>query len=303
MKQLSIICAGLAGWDTLGSTELNIRKGNDLPGRVETNVGGVAANIAIALTNQISADHKMEVILLSSVGNDQKSDLLLSNLSKDHKINCDYITREEGTSDSYVAIEAKGELFGAIASSAQLEKSCVNIFKPFVKSQQLQKCLSFCGYIIVDSNLTSKTIKYLTYDPFFEQTKFIIACASPYKAKKMRPMIVTRHCSIYTNLDEASSILGHTPSNSDEAANGLFELGAKEATVTNGKKKASSCSASGLVSINPGETSSIRATGAGDAFLAAHFFSMISNKELSKVEHLEVAERAARKEISSLFER
>ena len=303
IKPLKIICAGVVGWDTIGQTELHIVAGKDLPGKIETNVGGVAANIAIALANQINPNQKIEITLLSSVGNDQKSDLLLSILSKHHKINCNYVIKEEGTSDGYVCIECNGELFGAISSSAQLEKSCIKIFERFVKQQQVQDTFPFTGYFIIDSNLTAKAIEYLTFDPFFNKTNFIIACASPHKASKVRSLMKKRKCSIYTNLDEAASILGYNPSNSSEAANKLFKLGAKEATVTNGKKQASSRSASGLVSVTPEITPSLNTTGAGDAFLAAHFLSLILSKELSKSEHLEKAELAARKEISSLPER
>ena len=300
LNPVRIICAGLIGWDTVGKTDLHIVAGNDLPGGIETNVGGVAANIAIALANQISSHPEFEVILLSSTGNDQKSDLLLSTLSMQHKINCKYVIREEGAPDGYVCIESKGELFSAIASCAQLEKSCLKILASFLDHKKNKKGLLFSDYLIVDSNLTSKAIDYLTFDSAFNHANIIIACASPYKAYKMRSLMVKRLCSIYMNLEEASFILDHTPSNSAEAANKLFELGAKEATVTNGSRQASSRSASGLVSINPKATKSNKTTGAGDAFLAAHFLSLVLNKELSKLEHLEVAELSARKEISSL---
>ena len=300
LNPVRIICVGLIGWDTLGQTDLNIVAGNDLPGGIETNVGGVAANIAIALANQINSYPEFEVILLSSTGNDQKSDLLLSVLSMQHKINCKYVIREEGAPDGYVCLESKGELFGAIASSAQLEKSCDKILLSFLNKQQNEKGLLFSDYFIVDSNLTSTTIDYLTFDSVFNQANIIIACASPYKAYKMRSLMVKRRCSIYLNLEEASYILGHTPSNSAEAAIRLFELGAEEATVTNGSRTASSCSAYGLVSITPKVTKSSKTTGAGDVFLAAHFLSLVLNKELSKLEHLEIAELSARKEISLL---
>ena len=110
--------------------------------------------------------------------------------------------------------------------------------------------------------------------------------------------MIKRKCIIYTNLEEASSILGYTAPNSTEAATRLFNLGAREATVTNGEKLASSCSASGLVVLNPKKTFNRKVTGAGDAFLAAHFLSSVLNKELPQLEHLKRAERAARKIIS-----
>ena len=155
-------------------------------GKIETNIGGVAANVAVALSNHYKKNTNFEIILLSSTGNDKKSDLLLSILSKHNKINCKNVIREKGTSDGYVGLEFKGELFGAIASSDQLEKSCTKIFEPFVRLIRSEKNLPFENFLIVDSNLTNKAIDHLTFDPIFDQTNFIIACASPYKAKKIR---------------------------------------------------------------------------------------------------------------------
>ena len=90
-KPLKIICAGLIGWDTIGRTNFDMIKGNDLPGKIETSIGGVAANIAVALANHCNKNTNFEIILLSSTGNDKKSDLLLSILAKHNKINCNNV--------------------------------------------------------------------------------------------------------------------------------------------------------------------------------------------------------------------
>ena len=302
LKPLKIICAGLIGWDTIGITKINMVKGNDLPGEIETNIGGVAANIAIALSNHCKKNSNFEIILLSSTGNDKKSDLLLSILSQHNKINCQNVIREEGTSDGYVGIEFKGELFGAVASTAQLEQSCTKIFKQFEQLIWSEKNLPFENHLIVDSNLTAKTIDYLTLDPIFDQTNFIIACASPYKAKKIRNLMIRRECSIYCNLNEASAISGYKHKSSQEAADVLFKMGAKDATVTDGKKAASNRSISGLVSLTPKKSFNIKATGAGDTFLSAHFLSVVLNRKAPQLEHLKTAEFAARQRIPFLLE-
>ena len=298
IKPFRIFCAGLIGWDNVGRTDIQMRAGHDLPGKIDTNIGGVAANIAVAIASTTDSTHELEIFLLSSTGKDDKSEALLSILSKHHGINCDYVIKQEGTCDGYICIEANGDLFGAVVSSAQLEKSCVKIFEPLIEKQKKEKRILFSDILIVDSNLTSQTIDYLIHEPFFDKTIFVIACASPYKAKKMRSLILKRLCYVYANLDEASSILGSKSSNSTEAANRLFDLGATEATVTNGKMEASNRSSSGLATILPKRTVNVKTTGAGDAFLAAHLLSSICNQELTQIEHLKIAEFAARKEIS-----
>lgn len=302
-KPRTILCAGLIGWDTIGRTDLNIEIGGDLPGQIETNIGGVAANIAVALAHQLRGNPTFEVIALSSIGNDHKSDLLSSKLSNDYNINCDYLVRDEGSCDGYICIELKDGIFGAIASSTQLEKSCAKIFDTFVTDHKLIKNGSFSDFLIVDSNLTSKTIEYLVSDPLFNETNFIIACASPHKAKKILPLMIKRHCIVYTNLGEASAILGRNLSGSAEAADRLYQLGAKEVTVTNGEHQTSSRSSSGLVTLYPKKIDRLKSTGAGDIFLATHCLSLILDQKLSQFERLEKADRAARKEISLLRER
>ena len=79
----NIICAGLIGWDTIARTQFKMGNGADLPGFIETNLGGVIANIAVALKNNAQDKIDLEVTLLSAVGNDQRSKQLLSILSKD----------------------------------------------------------------------------------------------------------------------------------------------------------------------------------------------------------------------------
>ena len=59
-KPFKIICAGLIGWDTIGRTNFEMVKGNDLPGKIETNIGGVAANVAVALSNHCKENTNFE---------------------------------------------------------------------------------------------------------------------------------------------------------------------------------------------------------------------------------------------------
>lgn len=300
VKPVKIICAGLIGWDSIGRTQQVMHSGADLPGVIETNIGGVIANIALSLAlSDIARDKKaLEVILLSSVGDDQKSNLLLSILSNKNNINCDYVIKQKGSTDGYIAIESEGELWGAVASSYQLEKSCCKIFQRFMDEYQKDRDIISTNYFIVDSNLTNETLNYLTFDPIFDKVYFIIACASTYKAKKIRSLLIKRRCTIYANLAEASELVGRPLVCSSEAASLLFNLGARQAIVTNGANKASSKSAFGLGTLVPEKISGVKVTGAGDIFLAAHFMSTIFDSKLSQHEHLKIAGAAAKKKIS-----
>ena len=290
--EIKIFCAGLIGWDNIGRTDFSIKQGADLPGSVSTSVGGVIANIAIALKKNSDRQQDIDVTLLSSVGDDNNSDALLSLLAINHDININYIVRNQGTTDGYIAIEAQGKLFGAIASSLQIEASCIQIFEPLKKEIN-----SFSNYLIIDSNLTDKSLDFLTTDHFFDETPFIIACASPAKAKKVRTLLIKRKCIIYANLEEACEIIGSTKACSSEAANALFDLGAREAIVTNGKNKVSIRTSNATGSFTPIATTPSKITGAGDVFLATHFLSKLTNKMFGEEQHLELAAMTARKNL------
>ena len=299
-KRTRIFCAGLIGWDTIGHTRYSLKPGADLPGMIITKLGGVIANIAVAITDMTGNAAELEIIMLSCTGNDEKSNSLISFLSERDQINCDLIIRSQGSPDSYIAIESKKGLFGAIASTAKLEKACIKIFKPLIENATFGNKNSFEHHMIIDSNLTKKTLNFLSFEPFFKKTSFIIACASPFKAKKIRSLLIERNCIIYANLEEASEILGESFSCSSEAAESLYKIGAKEAIVTNGKYKTSSRSINGLASYLPKQIITSKVTGAGDVFLAAHFISKTRNINFSEQEHLEFASNAATKKITQL---
>ncbi len=290
-KIVTVFCAGLIGWDSIGRTKKIFEEGDDLPGSIETRIGGVIANIAIALSKNCHETLNFEIVILSSTGKDERSDELISLLSETKKVNCDYVIRNPGSTDSYLAIESKNGLFGAIAASCQLEKSCLEILRPLLNTDLIKKLST--NYFIVDTNLTTQTIDYLTINSAFDKTQFIIACASPFKAKKIRVLMIKRHCIIYANLAEAAEILETKPTCSSEAAELLFSLGAKQAIVTNGQHKVSIRTKVGLATYTPTKTETSKVTGAGDTFLAVHFLSKLTNKNLSEQEHLEIATDAA----------
>ena len=297
---IRVFCVGLIGLDMIGRTQLPMQEGDDLPGVIETSIGGVIANIAVALTSNNQIRSNLSVILLSSTGNDQNSEILLSSLTR-NQVNCDYIVRENGLPDGYIAIEVDGELFGAISSGSQLEKSCIKILKPLSDGLLLNTDMPFTDYIILDTNLTAKTIDYLSFNPLFRNNRFVISCASPFKAQRIHSILIERKCIIYANLAEASKIADKSFTCSADAAEYIFNLGAQQAIITNGKNQISSMSSTGLVSHVPEATKPSRVTGAGDTFLAAHFLSSIVNKNYSEKTHLEIADSFARQTISNVL--
>ena len=292
----NIICIGSMGWDLIGKTNNQMRLGDDIPGKVEIKIGGVAANIAISIADNLPKDASSEIILLSCTGNDKESYKLVEAL-KGKSINCDHIIMNKGNSDRYIAIESRGNLFGAVACSNQLESVGLNILSYFHNELIQNKKFSLPDNIIIDSNLSIGTLNALDKYLDFNRDNLILACASPYKAKRLLNLIKKCNPVIYLNLEEASVIAEKSFVCSSEAAIFLHKIGAKEAIVTDGSKLTSSKSRLGLAKVMPPKILSEQATGAGDAFLAAHVLSKIINPKFSPTKQLEIATLAAKRKL------
>ena len=293
MKKCNFICAGLTTWDYIAQSTLEMSIGDDIPGQIDIKPGGVAVNIALAINKYLNEKSHEKIILLSATGNDNESDKLRYEISK-MGIDCDYLISQAGKCDSYLAIESAGALHGAIASSEQLTKAGIAIFNPLLNGQLANLKTLYEGTLIIDGNLSSETLNYISVSQVFDSAKVVIAAASPIKAKNLLMIMRKRQCQIYLNLNEAKAMTGKQFNDSSEAAEYLFQEGAKQAIVTNGKFHVSSRCEKGLHKITPLQIELKTSTGAGDTFLAAHLVSTIFNAELCPRKHLSFADRAVR---------
>ena len=106
------LCIGAAHWDVVGRTAAALPPGADVPGRVTGQPGGVAQNIARAL-----AALGRPVRLIAALGRDPIGDALASDLTA-AGVDCSWLHRHPGATDSYVAIEgADGALHAAVAEA------------------------------------------------------------------------------------------------------------------------------------------------------------------------------------------
>ncbi|MEE2774189.1 MAG: PfkB family carbohydrate kinase [Pseudomonadota bacterium] len=300
MKGHKFICAGLTTWDYIARSELEMGIGDDLPGQIDIKPGGVAVNIAIAITKQLNPKPNEGIVLLSATGDDKNSVSLLDEIRK-LGVNCDYLRKQPGTCDSYVAIESGGILHGAIAENHQLDKAGTEIFTPLSNGQLANLEKPFTGTLIIDGNLSVKTLQYISESKVFDKAHIVVAAASPIKAKKLLRILKVRQCSIYLNLKEANTMTKNEFLNSSEAANFLFNEGAMRAIVTNGEYYASSRCEKGLYTIVPSKIELRINTGAGDIFLASHLMSTFFNADLCPQKHLAFAEKTVRSEIAQSF--
>jgi len=254
-----VLCIGSALWDVIASASANMRPGYDIAGTIQRRPGGVALNIAVALAAQ-----GVYPKLLSTIGDDADGDTLIAGLTG-LGVSCKHVLRTPYPTDCYLAIELPGgDVFGAIADCAGLERAGDSVLTPAT-----QGALSpFAGEAVVDGNLPTEVLAQL--HDLLPLAKLTLVPASPGKADRLRAPIVRGHAAICINLGEAETLCQTKFTDSAIAAKALIQMGASRALVTNSAKPASLATAEHCITLAPPPVVPISTTGAGDVVLAAH---------------------------------
>ncbi len=260
-----ILCIGSVLWDIIGRSDRAMRVGSDVPGRITRIPGGVAMNIAMALSR-----FGLQTELLSAVGLDDEGRELIKAATA-RNIGSQFVYRSEDLpTDNYMAIEGANGLIAAIADAHSLEAAGPKILRALEDGRLGSKQSPYEGTIILDGNLTTQLLREIANSELFAKSDLRIAPASPGKAERLVPMINHPSATFYVNLEEANLILHSNFQDSALASQALIEKGAARALVTNGGKDASFANATQCVSLTPPEVLVARVTGAGDNFMAAH---------------------------------
>ena len=260
-----ILCIGSVLWDVVGRSDLAMRQGSDVPGRITRVPGGVAMNIAMAL-----ARIGLTPELLSALGKDAEGRELIE-AAQQRGIGTQYLyISDDLPTDSYMAVEGANGLIAAIADAHSLEAAGEKILRPLEDGRLGSARAPFDGTIILDGNLTTQLLRDIASSPFFSRADLRIAPASPGKAERLLPMLSHPNATFYVNLEEANLITHQTHDTSAEAARALLKRGAARVLVTHGASDASFADAQHSVTQTPPEVLVARVTGAGDNFMAAH---------------------------------
>lgn len=256
-----ILAIGSALWDVIAQASARLEPGDDKPGKIERRPGGVALNAAIAL-----AAEGIRPILLSRIGIDPEGTLLIQEISG-KGVDCAYLTRTNGPTDVYVAIEAEGALFGAVADCGGLESAAFEVLSPLRNGQIASPERPFRGTAVIDGNLSVAALEAVSRDPAFAEARLFFVPASPGKAERLRGVLTTPGATILLNRKEAELILGQTFPDSRSAAEALRGAGANT-IVTDGADPVTLSRGGSTVSMPPPSVDPRQVTGAGDAFLA-----------------------------------
>jgi sugar/nucleoside kinase (ribokinase family) len=251
----AFLCVGAAHWDVVGRTAHPLPPGADVPGRVARRPGGVAQNVARAL-----AALGRPIRLLAPVGRDAEGDALAADLAA-AGVDCTWLCRHPGPTDSYVAIEGRdGALHAGVADCAGLEAVGASLLAPLGAA-------AWPGRLVADGNLPAEVLAAaLDAAP---GAAFVPA--SPRKLAALGALLFARSVTLYLNRAEAEALCGRGFPDSRSAAQAVWARGAREVVVTDGAAPATATDGAGLVTLAPPRVASpTSTTGAGDAFVAAH---------------------------------
>ncbi|ABN76544.1 PfkB family carbohydrate kinase [Cereibacter sphaeroides] len=264
MSVPAILCIGAVQWDLIGHTADPMPAGADLPGRVSRMPGGVAFNIAQALARE-----GLTVALLATVGTDAEGEGLVRAgmaLGLDMRF-----LHRGGATDLYLALEAEGALVGAVADARALEEAGEAVLEPLRDGRLATEALPFAGTAVIDGNLPTPVLSGLAASGLLARADLRLAPASPAKAPRLAPLLAHPGAVLHLNRAEAAAICGADFPTSLAAAEALLARGVARVLVTDGALPATDgCARRGLLQACPPAVPCRRATGAGDAFLAAH---------------------------------
>lgn len=268
-KTDDILCIGSVLWDVIGRTDRSMRLGSDVPGRIVRVPGGVAMNIAMALSR-----FGMRPDLLTAIGRDPAGAELIE-AAKVRGIGTTHVyLSEDLPTDSYMAVEGANGLIAAIADAHSLERAGDKILRPLADGRLGTVNAPYTGPVALDGNLTMQLLRDIAHSPLFAKADLRVAPASPGKAERLLPLLDHPRATLYVNLEEAGLLAHETFDSSDTAARALLDKGAHRVLVTNGGKGASIAQRIAqrdeILTQTPPEVLVARVTGAGDTFMAAH---------------------------------
>ena len=252
-----VLCIGAAHWDAIGFAPERVRRGDDLPGRVRRVPGGVALNLALWLRRE-----GLAVELITALGADAAGRELLA-LAEGAGIGCGGVVRRPGQQTGcYVAIEDASGLVAAVADTAALVAAGRALLGPL-------RAAAWVELAVVDGNLDADVLAGAA--AALAGVTLCVAGASPAKAGRLRAVLGHPALVLYLNRAEAGALCGTAFADSRHAAEGVRNLGAMAALVTDGAGAAAWADASGVVEAAPPPLRCApRVTGAGDRLMAAH---------------------------------
>ena len=290
MTAAAVLTIGGAFWDVIGRAAMPVVTGDDLPGTILRQPGGVAVNIAHAFARQ-----GLRPVILSAVGRDPQGDALIAALTAEG-IEAGFLYRDAGVpTDAYVAIEDARGLVAAIADSRGLDAAGAAILQPLRDGRLASAGRPYLGAVVIDGNLAPELLSRLLQEPALSAADLRVAPASPAKAARLRPLLGRTRACLCLNRREAEAICDTGFADAATAVSALLSRGVRRAIVTDGPYHAAEASSGErpVVAVPPRVTTPLRVTGAGDTALAAHLAAELAGSGREAALQAAVAAAAA----------
>ncbi len=283
----TFLCVGAAHWDIIGRmASARQDAGRDCPGDVARRPGGVALNVALALSTM-----GFPVTLCAAIGRDDPGDALVARIAASG-VGCDGLLRPDGATDSYLAIETSaGSLLGAVADCRMLEAHGEALARRALDRIEAHTP----DRVVLDGNLPQAAIRLLLAGTDGQVT---VLAASTAKAASLAQLPERHRMSLYATRGEAEAMLGAVSFlDAATAASALTVAGFASATITDGAGESASAGRDFLETATPPAAQVVRITGAGDAFAAAHLSALATGS--GQADALAAALDAAAQHIST----
>ena len=277
-----LVLVGSSSWDTISTPNSQLISKTDCPGKVTNRSGGVILNIAdhIAKKNKFTEN----ILFFSSVGSDFEGRQIIQKLKKSG-ISTINIRKENNASDKFVGIESKdGSLFLAISDFSCIKKAEPKLLEAITNNKSILNN-KVRKTILMDGNLSEKTIFQIFDQPDLFDENFNIISVSAPKSKKLSKVISYAgqkkiNLCVYLNLSEANAIARKSFRSIKSAAIFLLKLGSSEVVITDGANKVFSAKKMNNSMVfsdhKPNRLNVSTTLGAGDIFAAEHIISKIT---------------------------
>lgn len=259
-----MICIGAALVDEIFICQNPIHLGTSNPSNFSKSLGGVARNIAGLLAQ---LNHQIE--LITHIGNDSEGDWIIEKCQK-AGIGTKHFVQNEKSSGRFLALlHPNGELHtGASYSNIETE-----ISPEFLLSKT--DFLETADLIVIDCNLSKKTIDWLLNFSIHKNIPIIVEPVSLSKSQKMKNANWS-NVLLYTPNEMELDVLEDFQNKETHISN-LLKEGLKNLWIRSGKDGSTIYNSEKTFHLSASQIKLIDSTGAGDAALAGWIHGWLLN--------------------------
>ncbi len=254
-----VTCIGAVHWDSLAHAVRPISQETSTPARILQKPGGVATNVARALSLL-----GVKVTLAGVIGDDLAGKSLTTALGQE-ELKLVLAERKGFATAQYLAMHnPDGSLPAACVDDRVLSTAAPELFLPLL--HRLSDTNDQPAFWFVDANLPEGVLKLAA--ELTPRGHLFADCVSVAKASRLRE-IASYIELLFGNRAEAAALTGKPPDTpSADLANRLGELGFSKAILTDGLNPTLIMDGKDLTAVTPLPAAVRDVTGAGDAMIA-----------------------------------